>query len=464
MMTELPSKNKEGRYVKEHTARNEKKLAGKLEWLSVSNIRIISEYCQHWLPDPNAVIALTALLTGWSITDLLNSDTKLWCDSSGTVHLVCPWHFTAPEVNSSLRKNLYCPEDSGVIPLPIYLGILLREVLMHHNKKGATKESVKSFLAEISTEECLRITPTRVSNTLVYYASDFGINKFECRLISGQAKREAGQNYYICFDIGATFEKLYIFWDWVLVKTEWRYPTPPVQLFGSKRALKKSGVQEIFKWYECSILEKIVLNEKREAFNLYTLYIIDLLQFVTLCRPGDAIFGSLNNFDCSFESVFIQDKGVSSSRVLPLPKSIRPVLRNYVDYLKVTQEQSAFTDRQVHKELRKILDGTAPLFHFWAKYKVLPATNSEIKKRLAHFDIHRNWHRHTVMTALFEEGVCVNKIACFAGHQPTLDHWFSRYSSIDYKPVIEVSSQIELLVHRWKIPLLPDLSNRVHGR
>ena len=434
MANESLNKNRKYSYVKAHAARNEKHLAGKLEWLSPSHVRIVSEHCQQWLDNPNAVIAMTSLLTGWSVTDLLKSDTKLVCDSSGAFHLLSPWCFTDPKINSSLCAHLHKSEDSAAIPLPKELGILLQDVKSHHNLRGVTKGSVGKLLAEIPTEEDIRITPVRVSNTLDYHGARVGLSKFECRFISGQRMHETSQNYYVCFDVGATYEKLHKFWDWVLVNTSWRYPTPPIQYFGSKRALTRQGVQSIFAWYKRNILEKIFLNESRETFNLFTLYVIELLQLVTLCRPIDAIFGSLDNFDNSFEFIFIQDKGDASSRLLPLPKIIRPILQGYIQYLKEIQKQSSFTNKHVVAVVQEILAGRTPFFHFWEKDKMLPVTVSKVKTRLSHFDIHRNWHRHTVITALYEDGLCTDKLACFADHQPSLDHWFNPFSSLDYTP------------------------------
>lgn len=454
MANESINKNRKNSYVKMHAARNEKQLAGKLEWLSSNYVRVISEHCQQWLDNPNAAVAMISLLTGWSVTDLLKSETKLVCDSSGAFHLLSPWSFNDPKITSPLRAHLHKPEDKAAIPLPKELGKLLQDIKSHHNLRGVTKKSVGKLLAEIPTEEDLRITPVRVSNTLHYYGSSAGLSKFECRFISGQRMHETSQNYYVCFDVGTTYDKLYKFWDWVLAKTSWHYPTPPVQNFGSKRALNKLGIQSIFAWYKSNILEKTIFNDSRAIFNLFTLYVIDLLQLVTLCRPVDAIFGSLDNFDHSFEFIFIRDKGDDSPRLLPLPKIIRPTLQGYIRYLKEIQSQSTFTNKYIFEIVQKILAGKAPFFHFWEKDEMLPVTVSKIKTRLSHFDIHRNWHRHTVITALYEKGLCTDKLACFADHQPSLDHWFNQYSSLDYTPIVEISRQIELLLEHWEVPII----------
>ena len=209
------NKKRKNSYVKTHAARNEKLLAGKLEWLSSNYVRVVSEHCQQWLDNPNAAVAMISLLTGWSVTDLLKNETKLVGDSSGGFHLLSPWSFTDPKIKSPLRAHLHKPEDKAAIPLPKELGKLLQDIKSHHNLRGVTKKSVGKLLAEIPTEEDFRITPVRVSNTLHYYGSSAGLSKFECRFISGQRMHETSQNYYVCFDVRTTYDKLYKFWHTV---------------------------------------------------------------------------------------------------------------------------------------------------------------------------------------------------------------------------------------------------------
>jgi len=386
------------------------------------------------------------------VSCLLDTKTSLhYSDDTKEFFLVSPWKYPSPHIGLDFKKYTFEPDDIGLIPLPRKLGKLLYGYIRQWN---IDEKSIRAYVSGIPVDTHTKFTLSRITNVLWYLGGKFDLGSFECRYISGQARKNHPQNSYICFDVGAVWEKLYRYWDSLLPDIQWHYPEPIFQFFGSQRAFAPQGVRLLMLKHQERILNASKGCNRKLFFNQYTKYVIDLLQLVTLRRPGNAIFGSINNFRKDFSLCYIKDKGNKSERLVPIAPRVRSVLKYYVDFLKTLSEVLYFDERSVSEALRSSLNGEADLFQHWGVNELTPIKIGPYESDFYGFKCHTNWHRHTMLSALFQKGLCIKALPAFADHQPEFDHNFSDISSFEFRELIEISEQINTFLQQWAIPML----------
>lgn len=441
------------RYNEQHQIKRSKLASSSKDKLSAATLMELVRYCdKHTLKDNwFASLSLLSLITGYSFTKLLSKDQRIELVGHGVAKLYSSWNIAQTPELTLPGLSLVPIERHGYIVVPEWLA----EPVIKKREEGVTddecKKQFKAFLTSVRPATQEHITPARLANVLGYQKQQFSITAFESSFIMDEPKDSYSQNSYIAFLARPLFEKyLEYMSQFVDVSDLRKYlvsNVSPDLRFGSPRVLTRDSVGVFFEHLRSNMKKALKYRfDYSRIHNWYTNYLINVLQLATLHRPHANTFRTLAYFDLESNTVEILDKDQGSNRLMPLCDYALNELEEYLKYLEALETLARFDSPAVADGLGKTLRGKANLFREWQDDVLLDDFQSLTSVYQRDKTYGSNWHRHFMMTALFDRGVDRYAINMYSGHQLKHEHIYERGKSTEFEQLREVSEVVEDII------------------
>ncbi|KXS34177.1 MAG: Uncharacterized protein AWU56_2268 [Idiomarina sp. T82-3] len=403
-------------------------------------------------------IALASLVTGRTVSSLVDPDIPFELLESGVGRLFSRWHYgqaSSPLFDSADRL---VKDNTSYIVLPPCIASPIARA-----RKQAIPARVleRQFSLPASRKRGPAgqlITLNTIQHVIDYEFTKVGMTRYERDFIADKDMSDNMQNFYAAFSARLLHQRHADFMALFLPEHEVEVckqnVAPRDLLFGSKKALSCSGVQSIFSALESAFKESLRNNDYVATHNIYTLYVVNSLQLATMHRPAPDAFRSLRAFCHDFEQIEIVDKSVSSTRLVPLCRYAQKLLTEYIEYLKSHQARFQFTKPAKYEAIEEMLSGRSNLFRIQTASTFLPGT--EHLPETLEDDVFNNinWHRHTMSSWLVISGTERDALATFMGHRQAFDTPTSARSTFCYDQLREISEHINELLYTLRLPYL----------
>lgn len=441
------------RYSQLHEIKRSKLASSSKDRLSKATLLELVRYCDKHRHKGNwfASLALLSLVTGYSFTKLLSDDQRIELTGLGVAKLYSTWNLAQTPELALPMLNLVSIERDGYIVVPEWLA----EPVIKMREEGITADDCtkkfKSFLTNIKPTTDEHVTPARLANVLGYQKHQFGISSFELSFIANEPKDTYSQNSYIAFHALPLLEKHVAFMNQYIDVTDVRNylssNIPDDLRFGSPRVLTHDSVIALFEYLRSKLRSALQSRyDYAEIHNCYTDYVINLLQLATLHRPHANIFRTLEFFDFNANTVEILDKDLGSNRLIPLCDYALRELKQYLKYLRSLERLVRFDSPSVAESLGKTLKGKENLFREWRGDILLDDFQSLTNVYQRDKTYSSNWHRHFMMTSLFDSGIDRYAVNTYSGHQLKFEHIYERSKNTKFEQLREVSKVIEGII------------------
>lgn len=380
-----------------------------------------------------ATIALIVLVTGSDFHSLI----KRFNTSSGD--LLFEVKNSPPSFPSGPHLEANC--ERAFIAAPPELKGLFALCLV----ESPSDKEINQFLSDGLGPRREGVTIKRLQRHLAFEASKYNISRAELAFISDTCIDRIPLNHYIRFDLAEINRKHQLYQHTLFAKTQKEQISvttySPQGMFGSNRVLTTKAVKDICVWYANQLPSQFVtLNNLKQAYNVYTSYVITYLSLETAHRPNKDAFSGLDNFDLISPSVVIRDKGGSSSRTMPLSEAAVKIIKNYLEFLKWLLLPLRLLENETFHQITRMINGEEPFFARLGARKLQAYSSSEdILLSRYNLKISNNWHRHYSIHYLGIRDISFDDIQLFAGHDSASITQHDIASGFSHKRVKELS-------------------------
>lgn len=310
------------------------------------------------------------------------------------------------------------------------------------------------LLIKINNKWGTRITLAKTQNHYAFYMQNNAIDIAEQTLLIGHDFQKTSANYYYQIFIqrlavtNDVFQKklLETIIPGELTKLDNTYSTVTI---GSQLQLKLNILSQLLSMLKgfFKSTNSYSLDNFELFHNLYTVYVMYILNLSTGYRAVNDPFDDITYFDLINNTVIIDDKNVRGRlavRICKLPPSTVKQIKEYLLHL---DRLSAFImpiDNQLGQTLQEIKNGERPLFSFLKNNKIVRATQRRIEIEIQQIlPIPSNWHRHLLRTFLINNDIAAEVVDAFMGHSPVGDISFEKYSGLSLAQLKVVADVIE---------------------
>lgn len=441
--------------------RKEKQLTCDYRQLTNFDVSCLIKYCfQNARRESACVYLVISLLTARNLITINQNIDLLKISKNAALKDQPVWlhwpKLPKHEVEAPLEKLLQRPNGAVILLLPKQLEYEFQKLRRNNLDPALLLERAQAVIKTINEKSKTRLTLSRIVNYLPFYLNNHGVDATENALLVGKGTQvEPGVSYYqvnvrqlllihrkfVCHTLKlANYNEL----DSIDLTT--------VKTVGSYLQVKIDKASKMF------ALLQLRLNELRtnnwsnleEFHNVYTIFVLNLLNLGTGHRPVQQPYETLACFDFESSTVHLSDKELRStlaSRVLVLPDIATTQVKNYIRHLEVIFPYLGNVNIETGKQVGNALASTGPLFFFLKKgkfYSVTPAAISKYSRDI--FPIKLNWHRHFMRTALRRLGIEGNIVDAWMGHVSSEGDAFARYSGVSMADLRRVAKKINTLM------------------
>lgn len=476
--TRKTTKKKKQSAQREHIRRKARFLRAEIDCLTPFDVELLVEHCTAEIQKDECVLLLASLLTGQRVQKLLSSKLRLKNhapnDASDFVSILSSAAWPANKRQNDVVQyqvkdlnacHIILPNEISSRLQQIHLGLQERSDRVKHEKY--LEKAAKNKLVEISQPLSRAITLGRVRSYLAYHRHQADINRTEHALISDELSQGYSQPAYIRFDNASLFYKHAEFIKNTLGKfaVEYTLPAQPaLSSFGSNMVPEDHEITDFFESLYQSLVTLSISDqyEFKRIHNLKTVLFANLLQLLTLHRPVHGMFRTRRHFDVNFSWMLVQDKGDESKRKIPLPPTASMLMKAYLWHLEDLKVATRFSQPEVHDTLDQILAGEANLFQVWNAKNEMSDLHPKIDyKKHFEFAYPENWHRHKAATVMYQQGLDMELVATFMGHEPERDKNMFKYGTTSYSDLRSISHKLEQLAqHLFPKALLKNIEEQ----
>jgi hypothetical protein len=344
------------------------------------------------------------------------------------------------EVEAPLEQLFNRPNGKVILVLPDQLTPVLSKIYSQQESIERLNDFISNVIQTINSEKQTRLTLARIINYLSYYLNNRGNDASEIALLlEKNIKHEPGCSYYQ-INIGKLMQ---IHQDFILDLMKSANQTvskviekPSQKTVGSWLQVKPEILVKMFGLLSqrLLVLRNAKLEWLEEFHNLYTIYIINLLNLSTGHRPVCNPYETIDCFDLVAGTVFISDKEIRSTlsaRVVVMPKLAIDQISNYLKHLTNIRPYITNINLVSGQNIDKSLAASGPLFFFLNNTDFIPVTPSNLEAHSFEiWPIRLNWHRHFMRTWLRNQGVHGHIVDAWMGHVGVGGDSFARYSAL----------------------------------
>jgi len=450
-----------------HIQRKEKLLSTDLSKLTSKDISELIKHCLEKLyQDPHYCCLLVMLFSGKNLEETLdfinnaktNNKSKFKNYAVSLFKPDLPEHIVATKLEEHIRRS----KGYVITAIPE----VIKDCIVYFHKRFSNLSNIQkdaeSTLKIINKKSLTNLTLARITNYIVFYLNNLGVDPTEISLITGKGLHQNAGTYYYQVNVGDLLALHQSYINYLLsqfgIKEFNDFSTSTEQLVGSQLIIKQETILSLFD--KISIHLNAFRNERwrdTERFhNLYVIYCIQLLNIATGHRPVRDPYDDIYKFDLVADLLLISDKEERpelAARVIPLPSIVSLQVKSYLDHLKIISSQISDISHKSGEAINRAIKGKEPLFFFLENYKtesVSPKTLSFYLEDKFPFPL--NWHRHFMRTWLRKQGFNGQLVNAWMGHLSNGNSGFSRYSGLSSRDLKKISESINhFLVNEIKI-------------
>lgn len=463
----LSLQNQLAKAAANHIFRREKHLVCEYRQLTRYEVTCLVEYCMNFVEvDDNCAYLLTSLLTGKNLNEIKNNKGSLVIKNSGPFENQPVWlhkpNLPEHKVEAPLEALLKRSDGKVIMSLPRQLTPALSKLPTSPLGLTHIKDKVQFIIDTINKEKHTRLTLPRILNYLSYFLSNQGVDATEIALILGRSiQQEPGCSYYQV-NVGKLLQIHQNFVIEVLSTANQRLVNeinqPTDVTVGSQLQVKSEVLLKMFSLLHerISALRNREWAALEEFHNLYTIYILNLLNLSSGHRPVRHPYETLNCFDLNVGTLYISDKEVRSSlsaRVVVLPQIAIDQISFYKAHLINILPYITNTKIDTGKQIQNALNADGPLFFFLNDMSFMAVTPANLDAYSSDImPLKLNWHRHFMRTWLRKKGIHGHLVDGWMGHISAGGDALGRYSGISMTDLKDIATTINtLLVDELKI-------------
>ncbi|GAA6186649.1 hypothetical protein [Aliiglaciecola sp. NS0011-25] len=461
VMHSLSLQNQLAKAAANNIFRREKQLTCEYRQLTQYEVTCLVEHCMSYVEvDDNCAYLLTSLLIGKNLEEIKYNNGSLVIKDSGPFknHPVWLYKPNLPEhkVNEPLEILLKRSVGKVIMSLPQQLTQALSRLPITPLDLIQIEDSVQLIIDAINKEKHTRLTLPRIINYLSYFMNNHGVDATEIALLLGKSiQQEPGCSYYQV-NVGQLLQLHQRFVKDVLENANQLFVNeinqPTEITVGSQLQVKSEMLVKMFALLHdrLSALRNMKWSALEEFHNLYTIYILNLLNLSTGHRPVRHPYETIDCFDLNAGTLYISDKESRSSlsaRVIALPQLAIEQLSFYHAHL--TNIVSYITNIKIEtgKQIQNALIAEGPLFFFLndLNFKaVTPANFDAYSSDILPLKL--NWHRHFMRTWLRKNGIHGHLVDGWMGHINSGGDALGRYSGICMADLKDIATVINTLL------------------
>lgn len=467
VMHSLSLQNQLAKAAANHIFRREKQLACEYRQLSQYEVTCLIEYCMRYVKvDDNCAYLLTSLFTGKNLNEIKYNNGSLVIKDSGRFENQPVWlhkpnlpeHKVEPPLEALLNRS----DGKVIMSLPRQLTAALSKLPTSPLRLTQIKDDAQFIIDSINKEKHTRLTFPRIINYLSYFLNNQGVDATEIALILGKSiQQEPGCSYYQV-NVGKLLQLHQNFVKELLnnanhpLVNEINQPTEVT--VGSQLQLKPEILLKMFGLLKkrLSVLRNMKWSVLEEFHNLYTIYILSLLNLSSGHRPVRHPYETLNCFDLNAGTLYISDKEVRSSlsaRVIVLPQIAIDQMFFYQAHLTNILPYIANTISETGKQIQSALSADGPLFFFLSDMNFTAVTPANLEAYSSDIlPLKLNWHRHFMRSWLRKNDIHGHLVDAWMGHISAGGDALGRYSGISMADLKDIATAINIfLVDELKI-------------
>lgn len=467
----LALQNQQAASALNNMLRREKQLVCDFNQLTNHDLRSLIEHCFSSAPNDFAsTYLLLSLLIGQKVELIQKNKRSLIINNSGMFKEQPIWCYqpNLPEhiVDSAIEKLLHRSKGVVILFLPKQLNSSFTFIKNNNIDVNLIEQRANEVIRYINDKKQTRLTLSRIVNFLSYFLNHQGIDSTERALLLGKGtKFEPGISYYQV----SPGKLLSTHIDYV--KSVLNLAKQPLlnaidvskseQRVGSQLQLKPEKLTKTM----ALMRERLALLRNgrwlylEEFHNLYTIYVLNLLNLCTGHRPVRHPYERLSIFDLEAGLIFISDKEIRStfaSRVIVLPGIAIEQVKLYERHLKTILPYINNLNADSGDYIDRALSSERPLFFFLSKLIVKPVTPTELENQNDDIlPLPLNWHRHFMRSWLRKLDISGSIIDAWMGHISSGGSPLEQFSEISMANLRDVAKKIDCFL-KHRIHLLPE--------
>lgn len=457
VMHSLSLQNQLAKAAANNIFRREKQLTCEYRQLTQYEVTCLVEHCMNYVEvDDNCAYLLTSLLIGKNLEEIKYNNHSLVIKDSGPFKNQPVWLYkpNLPEhkVDESLETLLNRSVGKVIMSLPKQLTSALSKLLTTPMDLIQIKDSVQFIIDTINKEKHTRLTLPRIINYLSYFLNSQGVDATEVALLLGKSiQQEPGCSYYQV-NVGQLLQLHQKFVKDVLANANQLFVNeinqPTEITVGSQLQVKSETLVKMFALLHdrLSVLRNMKWSALEEFHNIYTIYILYMLNLSTGHRPVRHPYETLNCFDLNAGTLYISDKEVRSSlsaRVIALPKIAIDQMSFYKAYLTDILPFTTNIKIETGKQIQNALTADGPLFFFLNDLNFMAVTPANLDAYSSDIlPLKLNWHRHFMRTWLRKNHIHGHLIDGWMGHISSGGDALGRYSGICMADLKDIATVI----------------------
>ena len=459
----LALQNQRAKQIANHIVKREKQLPA--DWSQLTDYEIttfLKEAFARYLSDSSGVYVrlLMSLLSGRSFAELISMPQYIkikqpsgWRLKDSLVELVCNLQLPQHKIGQPLESLIQRSDSELTISIPRAIGDAFLYLPYNPLNNCALEEAAKAALAGINKKYNTRLSLNRLRSYLRYYLSCTGVDAVEINLLHGAPSLQDAGIYYYQIDSEQLAKRHHTYCIRLLRKVGKEYdrwlPQNRSRRIGSQLQLLEGNVKKLFQAIrqEADAYRLQGNQSLLEFHNVYTLFILHLLNLSSGHRPVKNPYDSIKYFDLEAGTVFISDKEVRSelsARTLALPKLAVTQVIEYLRHLQALKNYFIDINPSLYDTVQSVEEGKAPLLFFVEDDKIKFVRPALLEKRLTSvLPLPLNWHRHFMRTKLRQLGFSGQQVDAWMGHAGFGGEAFSRYSGLAMRDLKDIAERID---------------------
>ena len=444
------------KYQGKHQKRNQKRPQSSPYRLTRSTLSELSSFLLSAPDDLTRGLALAKLATGRNMRSLVDASLDFEILSTGVGKLSNSWRYGEASSPIFDEASKLVTKNDNYILLPPCVAKPIAQARSQSIPIDILESKVARLLAGKRGPSGQLITPNALQRVIDFEFTTVNMTRFERDFIADRKMNDNMQNFYAAFSAKTLHKRhtdfIALFLPEDEIEAYKQAPIPDDTLFGSKKALSSHGVEYVFSQLQSALRNALIKEDRIAAHNIYTAYVVNLLQFATMHRPAPDVFRTIAAFLDDFNQMEIVDKSDSSARLVPVCQRARQVILHYIHYLKCYQERFRFTNTNNYQAIDDMLSGRSNLFRiqtastFLPNFDHLPGYLSDAVFRSI------NWHRHTMASLLIQSDVDRDVLAAFMGHRQALDSPTKSSSTFRYQQLLDISERVDHIMEALALP------------
>ncbi len=441
--------------------RREKSLTTEFRYLTQHEVTILVKECIQNIDDPHFGLLFLSLITGRTISDLLDNKVVITKAEKGELRDRYVIRYKPSLPNYDIGKEaitLLRPADGEVLLiLPQCMNSLITSIFHLDLAIDVTTQEISDCISRINKKHCTRFTAAKISGVLSYYLIKRGADAAEIALMKGSSVVQHAACYYYQVPVQKLIELHQDFLSYLDADNNYGlsdFKKKTDLTVGSALQLQEDTAKKLFAVLYAKLLKQRQLGWENIEFlhNYLTVYTLFILNLSTGHRPVKHPYHNIDSFDLETSTVFVADKenrSNSAGRVLKLPSLAKEQLNHYLTHLRHIHHYFVQLSSKEGKHISKTLQGELPLFSFIQDNDFLTITPKLLDDFCVDLlPIPLNWNRHFIRTWLRDNNAKPHAVDAFMGHVNGDGDPFSRYSGVSMKDLDEVARCLNQLLSK----------------